>query len=323
MSTAVKTAMSKTWRDSIHRQREALAEILKEPLEKLAGKCAPAWDSREELDNVLLSEFASIPHCTYLYVLGIDGVQISDNVSSDGLMPEHYGRDRKDRPYMKEAVPAWGYLLSDAYISLRARRPSVTALQVVRRDKETLGYLGADFDLRNLPLTAELYQESSHWRQIKGDPAIRGMVFQQTRVESPMDRNIEQTMSILEELITDRGVFQGVIHFSSSRATIWTVDDPFRYRILDNEALEDTNICFAYPHRPYPADALIPSSSIVKILDNMIKLRVADEMIYLRSASFNLFNGMISLTFSCDGSHYMSHEEFLNKDVGFWFGSAA
>jgi len=27
----------------------------------------------------------------------------------------------------------------------------------------------------------------------------------------------------------------------------------------------------------------------------------------------------VSLTFSCDGSHYMSYEEFLLKDVAFWF----
>jgi len=315
--------MNESWKDSIYRQRAVLADILKEPLERLAKQCTPAWGDREKLDQVLLAGFPSIPHCTYLYVLGNDGVQVSENVSRNGLLPGHFGRDRSDRPYMKEAVPTWGYLLSDAYISLVARRPSVTALQIICLGKEMLGYLGADFDLRNLPLTAELYQEPSHWRQIKGDPAIRSMVFQQTRVESPMDRDIDQAMSILEELITDRGVFQTVIHFSSSRATVWTVDDPYRYRILDHEALEDPDICLAYPTRPYPDDALIPQSSIARILASMIKLRMSDETIYLRAASINLFNGMISLTFSCDGSHYMSHEEFLEKNVEFWFGDAA
>jgi len=29
---------------------------------------------------------------------------------------------------------------------------------------------------------------------------------------------------------------------------------------------------------------------------------------------------MVSLTFSCDGSHYMAHDEFLLKDTEFWFG---
>jgi hypothetical protein len=36
-------------------------------------------------------------------------------------------------------------------------------------------------------------------------------------------------------------------------------------------------------------------------------------------ASINIFNGMVSLTFSCDGSHYMPHDEFLAKDTSFWF----
>jgi len=32
---------------------------------------------------------------------------------------------------------------------------------------------------------------------------------------------------------------------------------------------------------------------------------------------------MISLTFSCDGSHYMPYQEFLDKNLGFWLGSAS
>ena len=55
----------------------------------------------------------------------------------------------------------------------------------------------------------------------------------------------------------------------------------------------------------------------------MCALRMADEVLYLRSSSINIFNGMISLTFSCDGTHYMSWEEFLQKDVTFWTGCAA
>ncbi|MCW9057570.1 MAG: hypothetical protein OQL11_01660 [Gammaproteobacteria bacterium] len=48
-------------------------------------------------------------------------------------------------------------------------------------------------------------------------------------------------------------------------------------------------------------------------------LREVDPNIYLRMASINLFNGLISLTFPCDGSHYMPHGEFLLKDRSFWF----
>jgi hypothetical protein len=315
--------MEETLKDAIHRQRLMLADILSAPLADMAAKCAAVWGLREQLDIVLSDGFRSVPHCLFLYTIDTNGIQISDNVSGTGLLPEHYGRDRSRRPYLRETVPSWGFLLSDAYISLRANRPSLTALQVVRRGNEILGFLGADFDLRDLPVTAELYEESSDWRQIKGDPAIRGTVFQQCRIDSLMDRNIEPAMAILEDLLTERGMFQCVIHFSSSRATIWLMDDPYRYRILDHEALADPDVCMLYPPRSYPGDALIPGDRIESILNGMRKLRMADETLYLRSASINIFNGMISLTFSCDGTHYMSWREFLDKDMSFWVGCAA
>ena len=315
--------MKPSWKDSIYLQREKLARLLQEPLARLADRCAPSWGSRDELNRVLLDGFPGIPHCTYLYCVGFDGLQICDNVSAEGLAPEHFGRDRSRRPYMQEAVPAWGFLLSDAYISLQKQRPSLTALQIVRSaEGRPLGYLGADFDLRDLPVTAELYEESGHWRQVKGDPSIRGMVFQQCRAESALDRQLDKGLSILEELLTERGVFQCIVHFSSSQAILWTVDDPYRYRILDQDALSDPDICLVYPSRPYPAEAVVPPGDVARILAHLRDLRMADENIYLRMSSINLFNGMISLTFSCDGTHYMRHDEFLDKGNDFWFGTA-
>jgi hypothetical protein len=222
---------------------------------------------------------------------------------------------------MKEAMPPWGFLLSDAYISLRGRRPSLTALQVVRKDGEVLGYIGADFDLRNLPVTSGLYEEPGYWRQLKGDQAIRNTVFMQSRVESAMDRSFDLTLPILEELLTERGVFQCMLHFSSSRVTIWTMDDPYRYRLLEQDALTDPDICLIFPRCDYPLDAEIPREEIQRILATMKSLRMSDATFYLRTASINIFNGTISLTFSCDGSHYMPYVEFLMKGSSFWFGN--
>jgi hypothetical protein len=315
--------MKLSWKDSIYLQREQLASLLREPIARLAEKCAPAWGDREQLNAVLQGDFATIPHCTFLYCVDTDGVQICDNIEQSGRLPEHFGRNRSQRPYMKEAVPSWGFLLSDAYISLMNSRPSLTALQVVGRDSGVLGYLGADFDLRNLPVTAERYEEPAAWRQVKGDPSIRNAVMYQCRAESQMDRHLEQTLSILEELLTKRGVFQCSIHFSSSQATIWTVDDPFRYRMLDDEALSDPDICLVYPPQSYPSDAVIPAQAVARILATLREMRMADENIYLRVSSINIFNGMISLTFSCDGTHYMLYDEFLGNGTQSWFGSAA
>jgi hypothetical protein len=315
--------MNEILRDAIHHQRVALAEMLQEPLGDLAKKCAGVWGSREQLDRVLADGLRTVPHCLFLYAMNPDGIQISDNVSVGGLLPEHFGRDRSVRPYMREVVPPWGFLLSDAYLSLRVNRPSVTAVQVVRGDDEILGFIGADFDLRDLPSTTETIEEPIDWRQIKGDPSIRGTVFQQHRVESLMDSNMDTTCAVLEDLITERGLFQAVIHFSSSRATVWFMDDPYRYRIFDHEALSDPDICLLYPRRQYPDDAVIPQLRINDILKGMRKLRTADDTLYLRSASINIFNGQVSLTFSCDGTHYMSWQEFLDKDMSFWVGCAA
>lgn len=315
--------MDKAWKDSIHHQRMELAGMLRDPIEQAAALLASVWPDKQALETVLLDRFAGIPHCTALYVLDTDGIQRTENAGCTGLIPGHCGRDRSRRPYMQEAVPPWGFLLSDAYISLNAHRPSLTALQCIYRDDVLLGYLGADFDLRDLPVTSELYHEPEHWRQIKGDPAIRRLLFQQTRVESPLDRNMDRTLAILEEMLTERGVFQAQIHFSSSQTTIWTGSDPYRYRLLDIDALTDPDICLIYPRLPYPVEALIPAERIGTILAAFKILRTSDENLYLRLATINLYNGMVSLTFSCDGSHYMPYDEFLRKSTEFWLGSAA
>lgn len=314
--------MLTSWKASIREQRASVFKLLAEPVRLAAMECEKAWPDRDRLTAVLLSRFKTIPHCTYMYVVDTRGVQVSDNVGSVGRMPDHFGRDRSPRPYMKEVRPDRDFVLSEAYISLWAQRPSLTAIHTLYREGEVVGYLGVDLDLRNLPGTAELYVEPAQWQQIKGDPSIRGTVFQQTRVESWLDKNIEQAISILEELIVAHGVFQLVLHFSSSRATVWTMDDPYRYRILQSDAFSDPNVCLAYPRRNYPEDAVIPFGQIGSILRGLQTLRFADDTLYLRSASLNIFNGLISLTFSCDGSHYMLYSDFLKKDSAFWFGGA-
>lgn len=306
------------WKEIVQHQRAELAKVLHAPIASLADACARAWDSREQLNRVLIENFRAIPFATHVYVLDADGIQRSDNIGDDGIVPGYFGRDRSSRPYMQETVPVWGFLLSDSYISLNAARPSLTALHLVRNGDTPLGYLGADFDLRNLPVAAEAYEEPRGWRQIRGDPSIRAGVFQQSRAESQMDRNIDQALSILEDLAVERGMFQTVIDFSSSRATAWFMDDPFRYRLLDHEALADPDFCLSYPRHAYPMDTLIPQTRIRSILAAMRELRLTDQTIYLRSASINVFNGTVSTTFSCDGSHFMGYEEFLNRTSPFW-----
>jgi len=184
-----------------------------------------------------------------------------------------------------------------------------------------LGFVGTDFDLRDLPLTRKLYDEPVIWRQLKGDPSIRDTVFHQHRVESAMDQQLDTVLGVIEELMVYHGVYHVILHFSSNRAVHWVMGDPYRYRLLDIDALIDPDICLAYPKSPYSSEALVPRDRIRAVLDLFRELRFMDEMFYLRSGTLNLFNGIVGLTFSCDGSHYIPHDEFLSVGYDFWINN--
>jgi hypothetical protein len=295
--------------------------MIAHPMQSAVSRCLPVWSQKDLTDRALLAALAEIPYAKFLYALDRFGRQISANASRGGLIDKDFGRNRSQRPYLREVLPIQGFLLSEAYISLREKRPSLTAIHVVQRDGAIVGFLGADFDLRDLPLTQPMYTEPTHWRQIKGDPAIRRNLFAQTRAESQMDRSIDDILAVLEELICDRGVFHFKLHFSSSLATLWLIDDPYRFRILGIDDLMDPDICLAYPRQPYPADARIDAGDISRLLETFKALRFMDETLYLRAGMANVFNAMIGLTFSCDGSHYMSAAEFLARNVAFWAGT--
>jgi hypothetical protein len=314
--------MSEPLREAVSRQRLLLSGRLAVPLERLAERCATVWPDRARLEQALCAGLPRLPSCKYLYVLDDRGRQLTANCTPAGLAPEQAGRDRSERPYMQAPLAGECFSLSQAYISRNARRPSLTAIQrIADAAGRHLGFLGADFDLRELPLTRELYQQPAKWLQLKGDPAIRGGLFAQQRVESPMDSRIDEVLDLLTELIAAHGVFHGKLHFSSSRATLWLMDDPYRFRLLDIEDLTDPAICLAYPTRPYPADATVPLPRVREVFHTFRALRFMDETIYLRAGSLNIFNGIVGLNFSCDGSHYMPWQEFLHKQLDFWLGT--
>ncbi|NBC47419.1 MAG: hypothetical protein GVY22_05385 [Gammaproteobacteria bacterium] len=316
--------MSEALQTAIARQRMLLHARLSDALSRLETACRDAWGDRSALEQSLSKAMERLPYCKYLYLLDHEARQITANVSRGGLLPEHFGRDRTTRPYMADAIAGAAFSLSSAYLSRNNRRPSLTAVQRLTRDDGTLlGYLGADFDLRDLPLTRELYRQSDQWLQLKGDPAIRGALFYQQRVDSLMDARIDEILDLIAELMRSHGVFHGKLHFSSSRATLWLLDDPYHFRVLDYEDLSDPAICLAYPQRTYPHEAAIPAERVKAVFDQFRELRVMDENIYLRSGSLNIMNGIVSLNFSCDGSHYMRWDEFLDKRLDFWLGSSA
>lgn len=304
--------------------------MLAAPLADLARACTLAMDSRGEggmesrrasIEAILSGALITLENCKHLFALDARGEQFVDNITREGPDVSHFGRNRLDRPYMEGLGQGTDFVLSEAYISRNSKRPMLTAVQVVRgEDGQRLGYIGADFDLRELPGIVGLYPESKAWRQIKGDPAIRGGLFAQQRSQSLMDDRMDDILALMAELITEHGVFHGKLHFSSSRATIWMVDDPYAYRILSFDDMIDPDIYLAYPRRPYTERAVVPQHDVRPVFDMFRALRFADENIYLRAGSLNVVNGMVGLNFSCDGSHYLRYDEFLANGLDFWFG---
>jgi len=330
-----------TLHSTVSAQRARLNEELYRPMRRLADACQARWGDKAALEQILQDGIETVPYSKYLYVLDEHGRQITANASRDGLLPEHEGRDRSDRSYVREALgmlqmlagsrmsqeqmqvwptltngePAEDFFLAQAYISLKALRPSLTAFVFLRdSDGRLIGLLGADFALRDLPESGRIHTESRIARQFA--PAVgRSGVGADT---SRMDEKIDTVISVLEEMILVRGVFHVKVHFTSSQTVIWSMDEPFRYRLLSIEEVTDPDTCLAYPKHEYPADAMVPRDAVRTILQNFRKLRSVSGAFNLRSASLNIFNGMVGLTFASQNSHYLPYERFLDADPGLW-----
>jgi hypothetical protein len=305
----------------VARQRETIYETLRPQTAKLAIRCRALLNDRVALEYILHQAMVTLPYCKYLYVLDANFHQITSNITRSGVREDQFDRDRSARPYMQDVSGSEeDFILSDAYISSNKRRPTLTVVQVIReRDGTPVGYLCVDYDLRELPHVETLHEIEKRWTQAKGDPSIRGNLFNQCRVESQLDTQVDEVIALMVELMCCHGVFHGKLHFSSNRGTIWTIDNPHSYRILDLESLIDPDICLAFPSREYFDKAIVPADKLTTIWNIIRELRFADETIYLRAGSLNVVNGMVALNFSCDGSHYIPYDEFLEKDLGFWF----
>lgn len=301
-------------------KKDALAGEIGDPLSRLAEHCVDAWREADRLDRVLLHHIDAIPNCEFLYAWDLDGREISSLVQQ-GLADKTWrGRDLSKRPYLKNNLPFKGIMLSSVYHSQFSDRECVTALQAVRDGDDLLGFIAADFSLDKLVGDLTSLEGTPQWQQFKGDPAVRGTLFMQQRIPSRLDENIDSVHETIHSLMAEHGIFHCKVHYSSGRCSFWLIEDPYSYRIHGVEEIINPDIVLAYPLYPYPARAKVTTSQIQEALDAFKALRFADETVYLRSASINIMNGMLGLTFSCDGSHYMPVKEFLEKNLGFWIG---
>lgn len=321
--------MKSSYESSIDKRRTRLFEYLKDSMKHVVHHGREVWSNREQLDNTLQACFNSnaiLKRSNLLYAIDTNGKQISAQIYPEQIDPTFCGQDLSSRPYFLDELPTQGIRLSSIYINKLDGHSCISVVKAVRSNDnrvddrgELLGYIIADFSLLSLPSENETTEDRRIWLQIKGDPSIRSTLFMQSRTPSLMDQNLDDTISTIIELLSSRGIFHAKLHFSSSRVTLWLYDDPYHYRVHPQEELNDT--CLAYPARPYPKDAVVSPDQITRIFEEFKTLRFADETVYLRAASLNIINGMVALNFSCDGSHYIPAEEFLNKGEMFWLGS--
>jgi hypothetical protein len=78
-----------------------------------------------------------------------------------------------------------------------------------------------------------------------------------------------------------------------------------------------------YPKRDFDQRSTINADVIPNIFAQFKVLRELDEDVFLRSANLNCINGQVGLNFSCNGSHFMRAEDFLNRELTSWLSSAS
>lgn len=306
----------------ISAKKAALAEAIDSPLEAIADALATLWPDVESLDKLLHVQKKTVPYSHLLYVIDVHGRQISANVSHEGMDSAWHGQDLSQRPYFSTSLPYRGMILSRAYLSDRSLQSCITAIHAVTREDQLLGFLAADFNISDLPANPLTAVQSNKWQQFRGDPAVRSTLFMQERVPSEMDQHLNELNILIDNLMGQHGVFHTKLHYSSGRCSLWLYDDPYHYRLHSVEEILNPEICLAYPQREYPTGARVAPEQILLVLEQMKNLRFADETLYLRSSSLNIMNGIVGLTFSCDGSHYIPVDEFLANSETFWFGNS-
>ncbi len=152
------------------------------------------------------------------------------------------------------------------------------------------------------------------WLQIKGDPSVRAFLFDQQRTVSLFDASLDRVHETVLSLSMRKGVFHFKIHYSSSQLTCWFASDPFCYeKFVREEVLED-GFLERFPDADHAGrTSLIDAEGMRRLFGEFRRLRLTDETVYLRNAAVNLINGMINMSFSCDGTHYIDHKTFFAK----------
>lgn len=303
-------------KETISHKKKLLASLLKVPLAQLAGHVAQTWSTAEDLNKTLHAGMCRLPHCQLLYAISTEGSQTSANITRNGLDNSWHGQDLSARPYLQGTLPFKGMSLSPVYLSQRSMLPCITALQAVSKDNQLLGFVAADFHIKDLPNMGGTTLHRLH--QAHNDNSQQGTSNGHSRDHSLADHRIDHVLQVLTTLMQEHGVFHCTLHFASACASLWSLDDPLDNRVYSVSELLKPDLFLRYPKCSYDRKPQLELDKIPQVFAQLKALRQSDDSVYLRSGSVNVINGRIGLTFSCDGTQYISTEEFLNHELTHW-----
>lgn len=299
-------------KETVSQKKKLLASLLKSPIEQLARQCAQQWNQAEDLIQTLQAGLCKLPHCQLLYAINPQGQQLSANITRAGIDNTWRGQDLSARPYLLGILPYQGMILSAAYLSQRSLQPCITALQAVREGDRLLGFVAADFHLKDLPNTG-----GAPLQHLKQGSREVGQ-HRDTHLHSAADQNIDYLIYVLSTLMQEHGIFHCRLHFASACACLWSMENPQDEQVHTVSELLDPALFQRYPKRAYDSHTRLDPDRIPLVFAQLKALRQMDDSVYLRSGSVNIINGRIGLSFSREGSYYMNVDEFLNQNVHYW-----
>jgi len=304
------------FKETVSNKKKFLSSLIKAPISQIELGCYDRWSELDELTAFLQNSLCRLPHCQLLYVINTDGSQLTGNVTRNGTDTTWQQQDLSDRPYFTGNLPFRGMILSAAYLSQRPMQPCITAVQAINRDGELLGFLAADFHLKDLPVINTTTLQRMHSQNSQHHPASG--VSGQKRRTTEADTHIDYLIYAISTLMQEHGVFHCKLHFDSERCNLWAYQNPHTYQLHSIKELMSSELIDQYPATDYNQDNPVSAEQIPLIFAQLKALRQADDNSYLHSGSLNIVNGMVSLTFSHDEPQYLSADEFLNHDLGYW-----
>ena len=292
---------------------------LKNIANRCAGVCAQSDCTPEKITHALQESMKELPQYALCYLLSPEGVIITPTISHTGNDLLDVNKDISTRPYFLEWSKSQEFMLSRPYISTKTNRHCMTAMQNIQIDGGVHAIIAIDFDGSSNNVFNGSVPERNH-TQIKGDPSIRQQLFAQTRTIPPMEEQIDTVHQRAASLLHHHGAFFVQLRYSRSTATVRFTEHPYHDTVFNLEQLltSDSN-----NQQPMSSMSHISAEELTDTLQLFKSLRFADENIYLRGGSINIITGMVELNFSCDGTHYLAVEEFLEKSAEFWLSGSA